>query len=129
MSCHDSNVLIFERIREELRTGKSPIAAVDAGFGKAFLTIIDTHVTTVVSCAFLFLFRDGAGVWVRGDAGDRVVRQRVHGGVGIEDHFRLGAGRAEARGNYKYLKRFEPSGILWYFGKPAGQKKQPNWEL
>src|SRR5208282_3184073 len=52
----DSNVLIFERIREELRAGKAVIAAVDAGFGKAFLTIIDTHVTTVVSCAFLFLF-------------------------------------------------------------------------
>jgi len=55
----DSNVLIFERIREELRTGKSVIAAVDTGFNKAFLTIIDTHVTTVVSCAFLFLFGEG----------------------------------------------------------------------
>jgi preprotein translocase subunit SecD len=52
----DSNVLIFERIREELRNGKGVLAAVDAGFGKAFLTIIDTHVTTVVSCAFLFAF-------------------------------------------------------------------------
>ncbi len=55
----DSNVLIFERIREELRAGKSAIAAVNAGFNKAFLTIIDTHVTTVVSCAFLFLFGTG----------------------------------------------------------------------
>ena len=55
----DSNVLIFERIREEMRSGKSVIAAVDAGFGKAFLTIIDTHVTTVVSCAFLFVFGTG----------------------------------------------------------------------
>lgn len=55
----DSNVLIFERIREELRGGKSPAAAVDAGFGKAFLTIIDTHVTTLVSCAFLFIFGSG----------------------------------------------------------------------
>jgi len=52
----DSNVLIFERIREELRTGKTVVAAVDAGFNKAFLTIIDTHVTTVVSAAFLFIF-------------------------------------------------------------------------
>jgi preprotein translocase subunit SecD len=52
----DSNVLIFERIREELRAGKVMFAAIDAGFGKAFLTIIDTHVTTVVSCAFLFMF-------------------------------------------------------------------------
>ncbi|HML16133.1 MAG TPA: protein translocase subunit SecD [Bryobacteraceae bacterium] len=55
----DSNVLIFERIREELRGGKAVIAAVDAGFRKAFLTIVDTHVTTVVSCAFLFLFGTG----------------------------------------------------------------------
>jgi len=55
----DSNVLIFERIREELRTGKGTFAAVDTGFNKAFLTIVDTHVTTVVSCAFLFLFGEG----------------------------------------------------------------------
>ena len=55
----DSNVLIFERIREELRAGKAVIPAVDAGFAKAFLTIIDTHITTVVSCAILFLFGSG----------------------------------------------------------------------
>jgi preprotein translocase subunit SecD len=55
----DSNVLIFERIREELRNGKSAASAVDAGFDKAFLTIIDTHVTTVVSAFFLFLFGTG----------------------------------------------------------------------
>lgn len=52
----DSNVLIFERIREELRAGKTVLAAVDAGFGKAWWTIVDTHVTTIVSCLFLFLF-------------------------------------------------------------------------
>ncbi|HWE49058.1 MAG TPA: protein translocase subunit SecD [Bryobacteraceae bacterium] len=55
----DANVLIFERIREELRTGKSIPAAVDAGFGKAWWTIVDTHVTTIVSCLFLFLFGTG----------------------------------------------------------------------
>ena len=55
----DSNVLIFERIREELRSGKSVVAAVDAGFNKAWWTIVDTHVTTVVSCCFLFLFGEG----------------------------------------------------------------------
>ena len=55
----DSNVLIFERIREEMRTGKAPAAAVDTGFAKALLTIIDTHVTTVVSCLILFLFGTG----------------------------------------------------------------------
>jgi preprotein translocase subunit SecD len=55
----DSNVLVFERIREELRNGKSAASAVDAGFDKAFLTIIDTHVTTVVSAIFLFVFGTG----------------------------------------------------------------------
>src|ERR1700735_2319038 len=52
----DSNVLVFERIREELRAGKANASAVDVGFDKAFLTIIDTHVTTIVSAVFLFLF-------------------------------------------------------------------------
>jgi preprotein translocase subunit SecD len=55
----DSNVLIFERIREELRAGKSPAAAVDQGFAHAWTTILDTHVTTVVSAAILFLFGTG----------------------------------------------------------------------
>jgi preprotein translocase subunit SecD len=55
----DSNVLVFERIREELRNGKAPASAVESGFAKAFLTIIDTHVTTVVSAFFLFLFGTG----------------------------------------------------------------------
>src|SRR5262249_34034658 len=52
----DSNVLIFERIREELRAGKTAAAALAAGFTKAFGTLVDTHVTTIVSCAFLFFF-------------------------------------------------------------------------
>ncbi len=56
----DSNVLIFERIREELRLGKAVGAAVAAGFDQAFRTIIDTHVTTVVSAAILFAFGTGA---------------------------------------------------------------------
>ena len=55
----DSNVLVFERIREELRAGKAPAPAVDTGFARAFLTIIDTHITTLVSAAFLFLFGTG----------------------------------------------------------------------
>jgi len=55
----DSNVLIFERIREELRSGKAPGAAVDVGFKRALTTIIDTHVTTVVSAVFLFVFGTG----------------------------------------------------------------------
>lgn len=55
----DSNVLIFERIREELRHGKAPSAAVDQGFGRAWVTIIDTHVTTIVSAFILFIFGTG----------------------------------------------------------------------
>jgi preprotein translocase subunit SecD len=55
----DSNVLIFERIREELRNGKTPPSAVEQGFAHAWLTIIDTHVTTIVSAAILFLFGTG----------------------------------------------------------------------
>ncbi len=55
----DSNVLIFERIREELRAAKAPVSAVDLGFKRAFLTIIDTHVTTMVSALFLGLFGTG----------------------------------------------------------------------
>jgi preprotein translocase subunit SecD len=55
----DSNVLIFERIREELRAGKIVMSAVDTGFSKALVTIIDTHVTTIVSSAFLYFFGTG----------------------------------------------------------------------
>ncbi|MGB6392910.1 MAG: protein translocase subunit SecD [Candidatus Acidiferrales bacterium] len=55
----DSNVLVFERIREELRAGKANASAVELGFSNAFRTIIDTHVTTVVSAIFLFLFGTG----------------------------------------------------------------------
>lgn len=55
----DANVLIFERIREELNEGKAVVAALNAGFGKAFLTIIDTNLTTIIAAAFLFLFGRG----------------------------------------------------------------------
>ena len=55
----DSNVLIFERIREELRAGKATAAAVDQGFGRAWVSILDTHVTTIVSAFILFIFGTG----------------------------------------------------------------------
>lgn len=61
----DSNVLIFERIREELRNGKTPPSAVQQGFAHAWVTIVDTHVTTIVSAIILFMFGTGA---VRGFA-------------------------------------------------------------
>jgi preprotein translocase subunit SecD len=55
----DSNVLIFERIREELRAGKTPPSAVEQGFAHAWVTIVDTHVTTIVSAFILFIFGTG----------------------------------------------------------------------
>lgn len=55
----DSNVLIFERIREELRAGKTAAAAVKEGFGHAWITIVDTHVTTIVSAVILLMFGTG----------------------------------------------------------------------
>lgn len=55
----DANVLIFERIREELRLGKTPRGAVEAGYAKAFLTILDSNVTTLIAALFLFQFGTG----------------------------------------------------------------------
>jgi preprotein translocase subunit SecD len=55
----DSNVLIFERIREEMRAGKGPAQSVQQGFAHAWTTIFDTHATTVVSASFLFVFGTG----------------------------------------------------------------------
>jgi SecD/SecF fusion protein len=56
----DSNVLIFERIREELRSGRPPRRAVALGFDRVLLTILDTHATSLVAAAFLFQFGSGA---------------------------------------------------------------------
>lgn len=55
----DSNVLIFERIREEMLTGKTIRASIDAGYDRALLTIIDSHVTTLITAAILFIFGTG----------------------------------------------------------------------
>ncbi|MBK6590929.1 MAG: MMPL family transporter [Acidobacteria bacterium] len=55
----DSNVLIFERIREELSAGKDVQSAIDQGFDRAFITIIDTHITTILSSAILYLYGSG----------------------------------------------------------------------
>jgi preprotein translocase subunit SecD len=55
----DSNVLIFERIREELRSGKTAVAAVAAGFNRVFITLVDTHLAALISAVFLFLFGTG----------------------------------------------------------------------
>ena len=55
----DSNVLMFERIRDEIRTGKPPRSAIDSGYDKAFATILDSHVTTLITAAVLFQFGTG----------------------------------------------------------------------
>jgi len=55
----DSNVLMFERMREELRLGKTPRAAIDSGYDKAFWTIFDSHVTTLITAVVLFQFGTG----------------------------------------------------------------------
>ena len=56
----DANVLINERIREELRTGKAPRAAVEAGYGRAFVTILDSQITTFIAGVVLLQFGTGA---------------------------------------------------------------------
>ena len=55
----DANVLIFERVREELRSGKAVVAALNSGFGKALTTIVDANLTTIIAAAFLFAFGRG----------------------------------------------------------------------
>ncbi|WP_420266541.1 protein translocase subunit SecD [Candidatus Magnetominusculus dajiuhuensis] len=55
----DTNVLMFERMRDEIKLGKTPRAAVDSGYDKAFLTIVDSHVTTLITAAVLFQFGTG----------------------------------------------------------------------
>ena len=55
----DANVIIFERIREELRRGLTPRAAVDEGYGRATLTIMDANVTTVIAAVILYQFGTG----------------------------------------------------------------------
>ena len=55
----DANVLIFERTREELRLGKTPRAALDSGYGKATVTILDSNLTTLIAALFLFQFGTG----------------------------------------------------------------------
>jgi preprotein translocase subunit SecD len=55
----DSNVLIFERIREELRAGKTAVSAVVTSFSRVFITLVDTHLAALISATFLFLFGTG----------------------------------------------------------------------
>ena len=55
----DANVLVFERIREEVRAGRTPISAIDAGYSRAISTIIDANLTTLIAAVILFQFGSG----------------------------------------------------------------------
>jgi preprotein translocase subunit SecD len=55
----DGNILIYERIKEELRSGKTPNASIESGFRKAFTTILDANVTTLIAAAVLYYFGSG----------------------------------------------------------------------
>ena len=71
----DANVLIFERIKEEIKAGRTVKAAIDAGFGKAWTAVIDTNVTTLIAALFLFQFGTGP---IRGFAVTLVGRHPRH---------------------------------------------------
>ncbi len=55
----DANVLVFERIREEVRGGRTPISAIDVGYARAFTTIIDANLTTLIAAVLLYIFGSG----------------------------------------------------------------------
>ena len=100
----DSNVLIFERIREELRNGKTPPSAVEQGFGHAWITIVDTHVTTIVSAAILFIFGTGPVKGFAVDAEFRSAGESVHGGVCFPRDLRLVVEPQTARRSVEHWK-------------------------
>ncbi len=99
----DSNVLVFERIREELRAGKANASAVDVGFDKAFLTIIDTHVTTIVSAIFLFLVRYWACARFRGDPRYRIDSKHLYFDLRFAGDFRLSPVASGSEGELEHL--------------------------
>jgi protein-export membrane protein SecD len=55
----DANVLVFERIREELRLGRSPVSAIDSGYKNAMSSITDANMTTLIAGALMFMFGSG----------------------------------------------------------------------
>jgi preprotein translocase subunit SecD len=74
----DANVLIFERTREELRSGKSLYRSVESGFYRAFSSILDSNVTTLISCAALFWLGAGLVKGFRPNSGHRGSDQHVY---------------------------------------------------
>ena len=74
----DANVLIYERMRDEVRAGRPPMSAADAGFRRALTTIIDANATTVVAAVIMFNLGAGTGEGVRPDPADRRHHLRLH---------------------------------------------------
>ncbi len=93
----DSNVLIFERIKEELATARGVRAAVNAGFDRVWWTIVDTHVASLIAAAFLFQFGTGPIRGLCHEPGHRAGVQRVHRGLRVADHVRNGADTPQGR--------------------------------
>ena len=99
----DSNVLIFERIKEELEAGRGVRASIDAGFKRVFLTLVDTHTAALISAAFLFQFGTGpirgfAVTLFGGPAGEHLY---LH--LRVEDVVRAGPGAPASGGDAEYL--------------------------
>ncbi len=105
----DSNVLVFERIREELRNGKAAASAVESGFSKAFLTIIDTHVTTVVSAFFLLFIWHRSHSRFRRHFDHRSHCQRLYRHLCLENHFSISLDQDGSPGRTQYLIGFQCS--------------------
>ena len=101
----DSNVLIFERIREELRNGKTPPSAVEQGFAHAWIDDLDTHVTTIVSAVILFLFGTGPVQGICGDAELRSAGEPVHRGLRVARDLRRDPEPSPARRSVEHLSR------------------------
>ena len=93
----DTNVLVFERIREELRNGKTVRAAMSNGFERVWITILDTHATALIAAAFLFAFGTGADQGLRGDPGLGPGGQRLRVLLRQQVPLRVGAGQAPGR--------------------------------
>ena len=93
----DTNVLVFERIREELRNGKTVRAAIQNGFDRVWITILDTHATALIAAAFLFQFGTGP---IKGFAVTLVMgldRQRLRVLLRQQVPLRVGPGQAPGR--------------------------------
>jgi hypothetical protein len=90
----DSNVLIFERIKEELAAQRGVRAAINAGFDRVFLTLLDTHVASLISAMFLFQFGTGRSAASRTTLSIGLFVEPVHLDLRLEDAVRDSSSRS-----------------------------------